>query len=666
MNTHSLPDTMSEVMARDGDLLSPAILSTTLAVPVPPSMTLPAFQTYAYVRAGNPAQLKYVNQDAESVTLAGGDGSYWIAISSNVHAEIAGWIRSYGSHYLWRAAGSTPPADPPGGLVLAGVTVAGGVITAVNTSYNYPSTKVAYGSATGGLAFSSTLTWDGSTLKAVGTMDSHRFLVDDYAGDNAVAFYTSLQAAGGGNRWAIYAGGNAPALLSGTLQVNGVVGFGGAPVAGYSLYTYYQTSLAANVGIGMGAAALTATLDVNGSVRSRGYFSADIGATLSGTVTAGSINCTHLTATNNVQGYYVGAGGAPDGRFSLRSYGTSYFDGNVDIGSEAGQKLNVGGNAYISGVLGIGVAPSGAWNIETPSILGTTIRSNGTLTSEGHVQGNSTGTFNGSLRTYGNFTASLEAGFGREAAVGYSIATGGPVYVGTSLTAASAYVSGNLTSGTLNSGNSQLGLLGLGYAPVSGYWLRAGTAWIDSLYVGGGSDGANTFRCYGTAYFDGGVGTAGNMGIGFTAPPNYRLSVNGTMFVAGNVEAANLQVNGATLQHSITTNGNAGKPGGGSWENTTSWRHLKQAIAPLEGALATLMRLQGRTWHWADDQPALEALMPGRQVGFVLEEVEEALPWWVQPTLNHSKAYTERGFPAYVVEALKEIVRRVEALEEHG
>ena len=120
----------------------------------------------------------------------------------------------------------------------------------------------------------------------------------------------------------------------------------------------------------------------------------------------------------------------------------------------------------------------------------------------------------------------------------------------------------------------------------------------------------------------------------------------------------------ASFGSSIGLNAGGGfQPGGGPWYNISSMRHLKRDIADLRGALANLLTLRGRTWYWAEDQPALEADMPGRQVGFVLEEVEATHPHWIREGEPGRKAYKEQGFSALVVEALRELTVRVTALE---
>lgn len=131
-NTHAIPDTFYEHQATWGDL-GPAVIVAHTGLTVPASsLTMPAVAANGYVlAAGPPARLVYVSQAAVSVTLAGGNGTYWLALHTDLSTAVAGWTRRAGSHYVWQM-NATQPANPANSLVFCQVTVAGGVITAVN------------------------------------------------------------------------------------------------------------------------------------------------------------------------------------------------------------------------------------------------------------------------------------------------------------------------------------------------------------------------------------------------------------------------------------------------------------------------------------------------------------------------------------------------------
>ena len=119
------------------------------------------------------------------------------------------------------------------------------------------------------------------------------------------------------------------------------------------------------------------------------------------------------------------------------------------------------------------------------------------------------------------------------------------------------------------------------------------------------------------------INTGGNLGIG-TGAPGFRLEVNG----------------------------DAGKPGGGSWSNSSD-RRLKKNVEDLDGALDQLLRLRGVTFEYKD--PATINELPGERIGMIAQEVEEVLPDWVNINSRGHKTVTFRGFEALTVEALRDL-----------
>lgn len=102
----------------------------------------------------------------------------------------------------------------------------------------------------------------------------------------------------------------------------------------------------------------------------------------------------------------------------------------------------------------------------------------------------------------------------------------------------------------------------------------------------------------------------------------------------------------------LHVNGTAGKPGGGSWANSSD-RRLKQNIEPLTGALDALLRVRGVTFEYID--PGAIDELPGTRVGVVAQEVEQVFPDWIDDRNDGYKAVTFRGFEAMTVEALREL-----------
>jgi hypothetical protein len=324
-NTHVQPDHAAEINAIHADLLTPAALASNWAVPVPPSMTLAPFDTYAYVSAGSPARLTYVYQAPVSLALTGGDGLYWIAIHYDTFTPVSGWTRRIGSHYLWRAAG-TRPADPPGALVVLSLTVASGVITTGDGTVAFPATKLAVGGPRGQLTYATGLTWSASLLKVVGNVEANTHQVLDTPGDGHLAFYTTLNAAGGTGRWALLTTGDAPARLGGTLQV----------VGGTTLSTLQVNSTLTVAGL----ATLGASLNVTGNVYATGQVRA-----------VGSLYCDGFT---NLQGAVVLATTLQvTGALTCITTATC-TDLGVNRAPTAGFRAAIGGSLYVEQLLGIG------------------------------------------------------------------------------------------------------------------------------------------------------------------------------------------------------------------------------------------------------------------------------------------------------------------------
>jgi len=98
--------------------------------------------------------------------------------------------------------------------------------------------------------------------------------------------------------------------------------------------------------------------------------------------------------------------------------------------------------------------------------------------------------------------------------------------------------------------------------------------------------------------------------------------------------------------------GAAGKPGGGSWSNSSD-RRLKKNINELHGSLDRLMKLRGVTYEYIDPDSINE--LHGERIGMIAQEVEEVFPDWVSEGGHGYKTLTFRGFEALTVEALREL-----------
>lgn len=102
----------------------------------------------------------------------------------------------------------------------------------------------------------------------------------------------------------------------------------------------------------------------------------------------------------------------------------------------------------------------------------------------------------------------------------------------------------------------------------------------------------------------------------------------------------------------LTVNGSAGKPGGGSW-SAFSDRRLKKNVEPLKRALDRILALHGVSFEYTDPDDINE--LPGRRIGMIAQDVEAVFPGWVDTSGNGYKTVTYRGFEALTVEAFREL-----------
>ncbi|HEX7985644.1 MAG TPA: tail fiber domain-containing protein, partial [Duganella sp.] len=181
-----------------------------------------------------------------------------------------------------------------------------------------------------------------------------------------------------------------------------------------------------------------------------------------------------------------------------------------------------------------------------------------------------------------------------------------------------------------------------------GIGCSSGPAFVRLLgsVLSDGNDGILRIRSGGaTVAFDGGD----RVGIG-TAAPATTLDVVGDAQFSGDV----------TVNGDLFSNGPFWPP---------SDARMKDQIAPIEGALGSLLKLRGVRYVWRpqfhkDARP---------QVGMLADEVEAVFPQWVQPGPDGYKRMSTQGFEGLAVEAMRELdyriaqgealAARVEALE---
>jgi len=102
----------------------------------------------------------------------------------------------------------------------------------------------------------------------------------------------------------------------------------------------------------------------------------------------------------------------------------------------------------------------------------------------------------------------------------------------------------------------------------------------------------------------------------------------------------------------LHVNGSAGKPGGGSWSVASDAR-LKKNVRRLDGALDSMLALEGVTFEYVDAGAIGE--LDGERMGLVAQDVERVFPDWIEDGDDGFKRMTVRGFEAVVIEAVREL-----------
>ncbi len=118
--------------------------------------------------------------------------------------------------------------------------------------------------------------------------------------------------------------------------------------------------------------------------------------------------------------------------------------------------------------------------------------------------------------------------------------------------------------------------------------------------------------------------------------------------------------NTAQVPHKLEVNGSAGKSAGGTTWAVISDQKYKEEIETIQNALDRLSQLRGVTFKWKQNA---HGRLPGVQAGVISQEVEQVFPEWVTESKTGDKWFQPIGLEGYIIEALKEIKDRLDALE---
>ncbi len=86
---------------------------------------------------------------------------------------------------------------------------------------------------------------------------------------------------------------------------------------------------------------------------------------------------------------------------------------------------------------------------------------------------------------------------------------------------------------------------------------------------------------------------------------------------------------------------------------------LKQDIEKIARPLQSIIRLNGYTYHWKDDNKD-----PKLQAGVLAQEVKAVLPHLVSTDDNGTKSVNYNGLVPYLLESIKELKNELEQIKQ--
>lgn len=168
-------------------------------------------------------------------------------------------------------------------------------------------------------------------------------------------------------------------------------------------------------------------------------------------------------------------------------------------------------------------------------------------------------------------------------------------------------------------------------------------------------------------------GTFSTTSGGFFGPTSLQLTstsgigmsvFSNRLFMLGGAGGATLSV--SNIDTNSFANGEAYKPGGGSWADSSDAR-LKENVIPLTGALDKLLTLNPVSFTWKYDRPNVPS------IGFIAQEVQQVFPSAIntsaptpeqQPFIDTDKVLDigwKNDMTAYLVKAIQELSAKVDA-----
>nr|WP_255555180.1 tail fiber domain-containing protein [Hymenobacter sp. BT559] len=97
--------------------------------------------------------------------------------------------------------------------------------------------------------------------------------------------------------------------------------------------------------------------------------------------------------------------------------------------------------------------------------------------------------------------------------------------------------------------------------------------------------------------------------------------------------------------------------------NCASDGRYKRDVVPVQGALASVLKLRGVTYYWKQAEFPDKQFPARRQLGFIAQEIEPYYPEMVTTDADGYKSVDYSRLTSVLVEAMKEQQQQIEALK---
>lgn len=313
-------------------------------------------------------------------------------------------------------------------------------------------------------------------------------------------------------------------------------------------------------------------------------------------------------------GAYVWAKQEADGNNGRR---TCLLFGTNDVNAAAATAMTITGGGYV----GIGTTSPGA-PLEV-NATGECLRLDGAANQNRSMYFRYIGTGTAKIHADGNFEIGTSAAY--------------PLYFKTNASTAMTI---------LNGGN-----VGIGCTPTKLLHCEVPHAINQDNEIRIGSTAGGIFYGLGLNYQINSAGTPARKLVEYN---------DGTKFETMTFALGNVGI-GCTpgYQLELSTD-SAAKPRSDHWTISSDAR-LKQDIADIVDPLSKLLSLKGRTFKWIPSERSTQGA--NTQMGFIAQEVETVFPDWIGSNNKGTKNITSVGMDALVVESIRALNAKIEALE---